>query len=487
MTLNLSYIMYLVAHRDAASFAADLPDGHRSQGANGNGARPLKDAKHAMQPLLKETDPWFDWLDRAARTRGHYWWPKLREELQSSDPSSACVKNLASFFTRWNLHAAPFLRAVCRMAAERTRTDGDPEFDDTRSESETELDESEYYGADERPWHKLSVQYWPTLGKLLPAFAAELAAADPHLRLWRAPKKEGIKENPLKMMRVEDDSDWMQAIEHAADVQARLGRTEMMEGLAEAARVINGDPTRQPAAKKFIKSQQDTRTRWERKVDQGKLSRADADAAIEKQRQEFQPKQAQIQLKAKTEGAQSQADLEAIMDASLATASEVAQQPPVFSLPGTIRLSQPRPVPQASIVPVTEHLHSQGALAAAGVQPSAHPAMSQQSAHQSKASTVSIAPISITAEGASAISVRVQVQMGQAPKRVEKPARIEFRLPTARDAALARARETERRAERSRKRKREPKRQKKKIYDPIYDDVIDDPLDVISDSDSEPE
>jgi len=69
MTLVLSHIMYLVAHRDAAAFAADLPDGHRSQGPNGNGARPMKDAKHAMQPLLKTTDSWFDWLERVRQMR----------------------------------------------------------------------------------------------------------------------------------------------------------------------------------------------------------------------------------------------------------------------------------------------------------------------------------------------------------------------------------------------------------------------------------
>jgi len=356
---------------------------------------------------------------------------------------------------------APFFHAVCRIAAERTRTDpdADPENDDQ------ELDHVDYRFADEKPHHKLSVQYWATLGRLLPAFTEELAAANPLLKLWGDSKAS-----------MESNADWMKAIEYAAKAQARLGRDEMMQGLAAAARVITSDPTRQAAAQVFKKSQNDARTKWRKLLQEGKLTEAQLDAKMNQQRQDYSHNEAHMKLNAAVQGANKQAHLQKIMADKLAEAEAATHQPVVFSLPGTLTLR----APSVQVLPAKHLVQPPSAMATPRQSASASDvlAIAQPEVAEAPAAatalpiSVSIAPITINAgRGASNISVNIHVP-ASAQMTQSRPRQTAFSLPGAAEAAQRRQREEQQRREdkeRSKKRKREPK---KMVYDPFYDDYF---------------
>ena len=464
MPLTLTDIMRLVVHRDASAFQLELPDGHRTRSFDG--VRPMKRAKYDLLPELEFADTWFTWLKLAAKMPEHFWWTTLKAELESQTPSTSCVRNLAHFFTQWGVSVAPFFHAVCRMAAERTRTDADPDSDDE------ELDDVDCRFADEKLHHKLSVQYCGTLGKLLPTFAAELAAASPLLQLWGDSKAT-----------MESNADWMKAIEYAATTQVRLGRDEMMQGLAQAARVITGDPTRQRAAHVFNKSQKDARTKWRKQKCEGKLTEAQLDAKLDKQRQDFPHNEAHMKLNAAAQGAKQEAHLQKIMEDKLAAAATAVQQPVVFSLPGTLTFRKP-PAQGPPAQPLVQSLRAmprQGdALASA--QPKAAAA-----ATTALPSSISIAPITINAPGsASNISVNIHVKE-PTHGQMTQPRPTVFTLPSAAEATERRKREDQQRREdkeRSRKRKREPK---KMMYDRVYGDWIPESWDTSASESSDSE
>jgi hypothetical protein len=263
-----SHLMKLMATEGEEAFGRAVPDHARCVGEKSH----LKKHKYDVIKELKKADLWFELMRRVSRfEHPSGWWPTLKMELENGEAAgTSCIANLASLFIRWKLPVTPFLHALCRMAAERTRTASHPPAEPLASEWDDDSAEDNHGRfADITDADKLDVSYWSTLGKLPGKLLEHLAAGDPSFKLWqsqairsrtkrvvgrsdadrRARDKERAKVreemyNRPPMEQMQADKDWMEAVKYAADAQVKLGRAEVLEGLKQAALIRSIDRTR---------------------------------------------------------------------------------------------------------------------------------------------------------------------------------------------------------------------------------------------------
>ena len=215
---SLGRLLSLVANRRSDDFQQSIDE-----------EKIYKRAKYeVLKPLLQSADKLYIFLCIMAKTAGdhpksdHFWWPGLKHNL---DPEKGdlefnmdFISNLAYLFLEWKVPVAPFVHAVCRIAAEYSRT-----VDDGISET-SNSDEGVYYGAEVRPWHKLHARYWRTLVQLLPALMRQMVTLS-----GSTASRLSLKLSESNQLA--DDDHWTAAIKFAATVQCKLNRHEMIDGL----------------------------------------------------------------------------------------------------------------------------------------------------------------------------------------------------------------------------------------------------------------
>jgi hypothetical protein len=267
--------------------------------------------------------------------------------------------------------------------------------------------------------------------------------------------------NRPPMEQMQADKDWMEAIKYAADAQVKLGRTEVLEGLKEAALIRSVDRTR--AMTQFYKYEAAAHERC--KEDSGLVT------LTPKMITEWSTKKALALKEGEKEVAALEEPVRQLFAGLLEERQDAARRPPVFTLPGSILPAAPQfvlqeptsmdPLPSAKRARLGEPAPTSGS--AATVAATTPVSLTNKvitpvpaAAAAAAASPIVVhAPVSVHAGPASNVSVSVHIEPGRAN-----------RLPTSLAEVSAAALEQRLRRQQvekeSRKRKREAAAPKQK-------------------------
>lgn len=438
MAAFISLFLRSMACKDAETFEKELP--HHAREVGEKSCR--KNFKYDFIPQLKKADAWFASMRLLAARPEHPWWPTLQAELESGKAATtACVVNLACLLIRWKLPVTPFLHALCRMAAEHTRTDVLPPADSPESDADDEAAEDhDFRFADMKPEHMLDVSYWSTLGKLPGRLLEQLVKGDPGFKLWqsqsirsrakrvvgrsaadraeRAKKRAKVRADMYRrppMEQMQADGDWMEAVKYAADAQVKLGRAEVLEGLKQAALIRSVDRTR--AMTRFYKNEAAAQERC--REDSGLIT------LTPKMITQWSNKKAVALKEGEKEVAALEEPVRQLFAAVLEERKAAAREPPVFTLPGDILPAAPKfelqeptsmdPLPCAKRARRGEPTPGPAVAVAASIPVSLTDRVITPAAAAAAARPIMIhAPVSIRVEPAANVSVSVHIAPGRA-------------------------------------------------------------------------